>query len=185
VGVMSEQGGYISFNAGINAETREALINAVLGMMHSGKKEIHLMLSTGGGGIIPGFEIYNTLRALPIKLVTHNMGSVNSIGNVVFLAADERYASPASTFMFHGVTWGVSGEAITRAQAKELLGFIEADERRLSETIAERTKLSVEDTKHFFEAADTLGAERALEAGIVSAIRVLAIPAGSEIAVVP
>ena len=47
------------------------------------------------------------LAAMPFKLATHNVGRVNSIGNVVFLAGEERYAVPHSAFMFHGVGFDV------------------------------------------------------------------------------
>ncbi len=42
-------------------------------------------------------------EGVPYKLITHNVGNVDSIGNVIFLAAEERYACSTSTFMFHGV----------------------------------------------------------------------------------
>jgi ATP-dependent protease ClpP protease subunit len=34
---------------------------------------------------------------MPFRLVTHNMGKVDSIGNAVFLAGEQRYACPQST----------------------------------------------------------------------------------------
>ena len=55
-----------------------------------------------------GMNLYNVLRALPIKLTVHNVGNVDSIGNAVFLAGSPRYACPHSTFMFHGVGFDIS-----------------------------------------------------------------------------
>jgi ATP-dependent protease ClpP protease subunit len=181
---MNENVAYIIFSAEINGETKQRLINAVNDLMSNGRDEIRLMISTGGGGVVPGFEIYNTLRALPVKLVAYNMASVNSIGNVVFLAADERYACASSTFMFHGVSWDVPANAIAGPQAKEILGFIEADERRISETIADRTELTVEQAEKFFEEAATLGARQALEMGIVSAVEEPKVVAGCPLVVI-
>ena len=40
-----------------------------------------------------GVAIYTTLRALPLDLTTHNIGNVDSIGNIIFLAGARRYAS--------------------------------------------------------------------------------------------
>ena len=37
-----------------------------------------------------GMTLYNTLRAMPFELITHNVGNVDSIGNAVFLAGDLR-----------------------------------------------------------------------------------------------
>src|SRR5271167_876213 len=87
---------YVSFSADIDETSARALLNAVAGLVANGTKEIHLLIATGGGSIMHGFALYNTLRALPVKLVSHNVGNIDSIGNVVFLAADERYSSPHS-----------------------------------------------------------------------------------------
>jgi ATP-dependent protease ClpP protease subunit len=48
------------------------------------------MLSSPGGHVMLGMNLYNVLRALPIKLTTHNVGNVDSIGNAVFLAGNPR-----------------------------------------------------------------------------------------------
>ena len=45
-----------------------------------------------------GMNLYNFLRGLPIRLTTHNVGNVDSIGNAVFLAGEHRYACPHSPF---------------------------------------------------------------------------------------
>ena len=65
-----------------------------------------------------GLNLYNVLRALPTKLITHNVGNVDSIGNAIFLAGVERYACPHSTFMFHGV--GFDAPANSRFEEKNL-----------------------------------------------------------------
>jgi ATP-dependent Clp protease, protease subunit len=79
-------------------------------LSNEGHQEVHLLLTTPGGSVMHGLTIYNVLRALPITLVTHNAGSVNSIGNAVFLAGARRYACPHSTFMFHGVGFDANNQ---------------------------------------------------------------------------
>lgn len=37
--------------------------------------------------------VYNALRAFPVKLTTFNVGAVNSLGNVIFLPGERRYAA--------------------------------------------------------------------------------------------
>src|ERR1039458_3536605 len=106
-----------------------------------------------------GFTIYNTLRAIPVRLITHNVGNVDSVGNVVFLAGVERYACPHATFMFHGVAWGFQGDRVTGQQARELLANIDADERRISAAVAERTNLSATEVDAFFREAATKDAQ--------------------------
>jgi len=93
---------YISFSAEINAHTTESLIAVFANEINQGKRDFYLMLSTPGGSVMNGLNLYNVLRGLPITLTTHNVGNVDSIGNAVFLAGQTRYACPHSTFMFHG-----------------------------------------------------------------------------------
>jgi hypothetical protein len=94
---------YVTFSAEINPNTTESLLAAFANLVNQGVREVHLLLSTPGGSVMHGLNMYNVLRALPIRLTTHNVGSVNSMGNVVFLAGEIRLACPHSTFMFHGV----------------------------------------------------------------------------------
>jgi len=58
-----------------------------------------------------GVTLYNFIRSLPVKTIMHNIGIIDSIANVVFLAANERYANPSSSFLFHGVGFDVNQPA--------------------------------------------------------------------------
>ncbi len=99
---------YVSFSAEINPNTTETLIATISNMANKGVKTVHLLISTPGGSVMNGMNLYNILRGLPIHLITHNVGNIDSIGNAVFLAGAERYACPHSTFMFHGVGFDIT-----------------------------------------------------------------------------
>ena len=127
-----------------------------------------------------GVTLYNTLRALPIELTTHNVGSVNSIGNVVFLAGNPRYASANSTFMFHGVGFDV--KTPTRFEEKivrERLDAILADQKKIASIISGRTKLKQSDVKRLFRQAVTRDPDYALSNGVIDEIREARIPEGT------
>jgi ATP-dependent Clp protease protease subunit len=99
---------YISFLADINPITSAALVATVFEEVRKGATEVYLMLSTPGGTVDHGVAAYNILKALPVPLTTHNVGGVNSIGNVLFLAGRHRKAAPGTTFMFHGVGFDIT-----------------------------------------------------------------------------
>ena len=65
---------YVSFSAEIVPHTTESLIATVTNLTNQGVKQIYLMLSTPGGSVMHGMNIYNVLRALPVELITHNVG---------------------------------------------------------------------------------------------------------------
>ena len=80
---------YISFSAEISPQTTETLIAVLAEQVNRKVDEVYLMLSTPGGSVMHGLNLYNVLRALPLKLIIHNVGNVDSIGNAIFLAGVE------------------------------------------------------------------------------------------------
>jgi len=173
---------YVSFSAEIIAATTESLIATLVNCSNAGVAEVQLLLSTPGGSVMNGMNLYNVLRALPFKLVTHNVGNVDSIGNAVFLAGEERFASPHSTFMFHGV--GFDSEPGARLEEKllrERLEGVLADQKRIGSIIEERTTLDAEQIQALFGEAQTKDATYAVSTGIVHEIRDVEIPAGSPV----
>ena len=65
---------YVSFTAEINASTTENLLAGCANLANAGVKTVYLLLSTPGGQVLQGITLYNTLRAMPFKLITHNVG---------------------------------------------------------------------------------------------------------------
>src|SRR5437773_7862504 len=98
---------YLVFSLNITPQTVTKLLSECAAWANQGTKEIYLLLAPLGGNVPAGIAAYNALRALPVKLITHNIGNVDSIANILFLAGQERLAVPHSTFMFHGVRFDV------------------------------------------------------------------------------
>lgn len=173
---------YISFSAEIVPHTTESLIT-VLGQQANNKvDEVYLMLSTPGGNVREGLNLYNVLKAFPFKLITHNVGMVDSIGNAVFLAGDERYACPHSSFMFHGVGFTVRGEQrLEEKFLRERLDSIMQDQRSIGSIIGERTNLDEEQILDLFREARTKDTDFALSVGIIHEIREVQIPPGNPV----
>jgi ATP-dependent Clp protease, protease subunit len=172
---------YVSFSAEINANTTESLIAVMANCANQGTKEVYLMISTPGGNVMNGINLYNVLRAMPFKLTTHNVGNVDSIGNAIFLSGVERFACPHSTFMFHGVGMDVQNMRLEEKNAKETLDGIIANHKRIGSIIRDRTKLSETETDGLFREAQTKDATFAAGCGIIHDIRDVQIPAGSSV----
>lgn len=163
---------YISFSAEINANTTESLIATVANVVNQGKKEVYLLISTPGGSVMHGLNLYNVLRAFPIKLTMHNVGNVDSIGNAIFLAGEERFACPHSTFMFHGVGFDINGPfRLEEKLCKEKLEAIHVEHGRIGSIIEERTKLDKEAVAKLFLDAQTKDVTYAVGCGIIHEIK--------------
>jgi len=134
---------YVSFSAEINPNSSEQLLGLCSQLATQGAPAIYLMLSTPGGSVMCGMNIYNVLRGLGTHLITHNVGNVDSIGNIVFLAGEKRYTCPHATFMFHGVGFEVPGGVrLEEKMLLERLDSIRADHNRLAAILAERTGIT-------------------------------------------
>jgi ATP-dependent protease ClpP protease subunit len=119
---------------------------------------------------------------MPFHLVTHNVGNVDSIGNAIFLAGDQRFACPHSTFMFHGVGFGVQpGLTLEEKFLRERLDSVLADQLRIGAIIGERTNLTPEQVAPLFREAQTKDAAYAVGTGIVDEVRDVEIPDGGPV----
>jgi ATP-dependent Clp protease protease subunit len=173
---------FISFSAEVVPKTTEVLLATAANVFNQGHTEIHIMLSTPGGSVMHGINAYNVLRGLPVRLVTHNVGNVDSIGTVIYLAGEQRYACPQTTFMLHGVALNTPGAAqFYERNLKERLASVQADQARIAEIYRERAGISLEDSERFFLGESTIGAGDALRRGIVHELRDVQIPAGSPV----
>lgn len=173
---------YLTFTADINPPTVDVFIKACTELSGRGVKTLYILFSTMGGQVAQGIALYHVLRALPAKKVMHNVGAVNSIGNVVFLAGDERYASPDATFMFHGVGIDAQNVRLEERLLVEKLGQIRADQKKIGAIIKSRTRFPRErDIARLFLRAATKDAKFAKEVGIINDVREVQIPAGAPV----
>jgi ATP-dependent protease ClpP protease subunit len=174
---------YVSFSGEISPHTTESLLAVMANCVNQQVKTVYLMVSTPGGNVMNGMNLYNVLRGMPFELITHNVGNVDSIGNAIFLAGKKRYACPHSTFMFHGVGFDLKNHTgrLEEKNLKELLASILSDHKRIGNVISERTKLTDEVVATLFSEAQTKDATFAVGAGIVDEIKDVQIPAGSSV----
>ena len=70
----------------------------------------------------------------------HNIGSIDSIANVIFLAGQKRYAAPNSSFLFHGIVMNFNAGGVGKALLKENLSRLDGMETRMAETIRSHLK---------------------------------------------
>jgi ATP-dependent protease ClpP protease subunit len=173
---------YVTFSAEINVKTTESLLATVAGLVNKQIKTVHLGLSTPGGEVASGLNLYNVLRALPVHLITHNVGNVDSIGNAVFLAGQKRMACAHSTFMFHGVGVNITQQLrFEEKNLREMMGTILSDQNRIGSIIQERTNIDAATVESLFREAQTKDAAYAVSTGIVHEVCDFKIPPGGPV----
>lgn len=173
---------YVTFSAEINVNTSETLIATFTRLATQGMQEVHLLMSTPGGNVTNGLNVYNVLRGLPFRLITHNVGNVDSIGNAIFLAGTPRYACAGATFMFHGVAMNFAqATALGEKALIENLEGVRREQGRIGDIIKRRTKIDEPAVERLFLEAQTKDANFALGCGIIDEIREVKIPPGAPV----
>jgi ATP-dependent protease ClpP protease subunit len=172
---------YVSFSSDVNAHSTESLLAIMANLANIGVAQVHLLLSTPGGNVMHGMNLYNVLRALPFDLTTHNVGNVDSIGNTVFLAGRQRYACENTTFMFHGVGLNAIGQRLEEKSVRQTLASIVADQTRIGAVIQRHTSLTTRQIAGLFREQQTKDAAYAVRFGIVHEIRDVEIPQGTPV----
>ncbi len=186
-----EQGGlpplvYVIFFANFRPETARALLTTMGECANQGVEEVHLLLGTPGGGVDAGVSVYNALRGMPFRLVTHNTGNVASIGVAVYLAGEERLTCPNSSFLLHGITNEVpDGQSFGAKWFREQHDGLLASEKKINAILAERTSLTKKQLAEFSETEQTKDAGSAVEDGIAHRIEDIDIPEDAYVYTVP
>jgi ATP-dependent Clp protease, protease subunit len=135
-------------------------------------KTIYFLFSSLGGSVNSGVTFYNFLRALPVEIVMHNNGSIDSIANVIFLAGSKRYAARHSSFLFHGINWNFpQGASLTFNQLTESLSLFKREETKIASIVTERTKMTEPEIRELFRQGESKDLQFAVEKGIIHEIR--------------
>lgn len=145
---------------------------------------LYILINTPGGGVNLGIVIHNYLKSLPIEVTTHNVGQVDSIGNVIFVAGKNRFANSNSTFLFHGVASG-QWAGLSVPKAKEAISQLENDENRMTTILRENTNLLARDIRAFYREGKSITPEKALEKGIIQEVKEVEIDPRARVIVVP
>lgn len=170
---MNNKKVYLTYVDGIDLKRVKALIGAVNEVSSKFKPDtLCLLLSSPGGEVNPGITLYNFLKAIPPKIVTYNIGAIDSISTVVFLAGAERYAASNTSFLFHGVASRFSQNSqLTLHQMKERLSGLEEDQNKILRIICDSTDLREEELENLFVQGEAKNAKFAKERGIIHDIQ--------------
>lgn len=170
---------YINLAGTIDLPLARGLIAEIGKQYKHGATDIHLWISSLGGNVDVGFNLYHALKAFPaFTLTTHNVGQVSSIANIVFFAGSTRYACPNTAFGFHRTTsyFNATLDGVILRTHSEALLRTDTDSINI---IHQATGISLADAEGLLNNAQTLSAEEALVRGIITEVRPALIPPGN------
>ncbi len=172
----------IRFFAPVIDATVNALMSAVDQKMKQGIKDFIILISSPGGSVIHGLSAYNYLKGLPASITTHNFGTVDSIGIVIYCAGSKRLSVPQARFLFHGVSAQFRGEQnLEEKLLEERLKGLRIDMENIAKVIAVNTGKSAKDITDAMIERTTLNPDEAQSWGLVHEIKSELFEAGSEV----
>ncbi len=171
----------IKFFAPVIDVTINALMDAIDKKMKQGVTQFIILISSPGGSVHHGLSAYNYLKGLPVSITTHNFGSVDSIGVVVFCGGSKRVSVPQARFLLHGVSAGFQNERLEEKQLEERLKGLQNNVENIAKVIASNTSKSVQDVRDAILERTILNPEEAKAWGLVDEIRAELFKEGSEV----
>jgi len=168
----------VHFTAPITSASCGQLIDCCSRAVAQGAENIVVKIATMGGEASYGFSLYNFLVSLPVPVHTHNLGTVESMGNIIFLAGERRTACLYSKFLFHPFHWNLNG-SVDHARMSEYAMSLDYDLHLYADIVAERTQGAAAslDVMSYLQASPRiLSASDALACGMIQAIEELGMP---------
>ena len=179
---MANNTAYIKFFAGVDQASVNALMGAVEQKLTEGATQIVLLISSPGGSVFHGLSAYNFLKGIPAEVVTHNFGSVDSMGAVLFCAGHRRLSVPHARFLLHAVHASFPQRAsLEEQQLEERLKGLRIDIENIAGVIAANTGRSEKQVTEDILNRTTLNPEQAVEYGLVHEIKEELLPAGAQL----
>ncbi len=133
-------------------------------------QDINIYINSPGGSVTAGLAIYDTMRFVKPDIVTTALGMAASMGAFLLAAGTKgkRNALPNTRVLLHQPSiGGLAGQASdVQIHAEELI----RTKRRLNEILAENTGQSYEKIELDTDRDYILGAEEAIEYGVIDNI---------------
>jgi ATP-dependent protease ClpP protease subunit len=181
---MTDRVGYASHAVPVEEVSAQNLLRA-MGRFIGQIDVVHLSVNCAGGRQLVAVGLYHQLRAMPFRLVTHNIGVVGSAAWPLFLAGSTRVAVPGSTFFIHpsyvDIPTPTERTRLTALGLREHLAKVDACDASTIDLLLEHGKFADRDEvdRLVFRGEIRYGPEWAWEHGLIDRIAEL------ELAVTP
>ena len=140
-----------------------SVVNAVNSQPEATEFIVHI--HSIGGDVYEGLAIYDFLNSLDKKVTTVNEGLTASIATVVYLAGDERQATPNSQLFIHNAWTMTMGDADELAKQSE--GLRKYNEL-ISDIYVSKTNLTKEDSLALMKVETEFNSDQQIEKGFAT-----------------
>ena len=140
-------------------------LQKIINLVESGETE--LMLTTDGGNFFEGIAIRDYLKKTNQIKSIGCLGMVASAGTLIMQGVKDRWATPSSKFLIHGVQGGTYGNADDAQRLADDLRTLSNEEAQNYSLISGK---SIEDIKNIMDEERILYADEALSLNLINRI---------------
>jgi ATP-dependent protease ClpP protease subunit len=164
---MDEDSREIYLFGAINSETASQVIMALRQLDRASKKNITLVMSSGGGEESAGWTIYDALILARSKIIAQCYGECMSIAMLILQGCDTRLLSPNCRTMLHNGSVSYNGplEKVRGALKEE--NFLT---EQYYEKLADRSDLSSKEVQKLCDDETYMDAETTIKHGFADGV---------------
>ena len=134
--------------------------------------DMDIVISSGGGGIIPGFELFDFIQELRNKghtITTGSLGMAASMAGILLQSGDVRWLGHQSWLMIHRAAFGAFGKTY---EVEDEVEFVKRIEDRILEIFTTRSTLTKRKITTNWDRKDWwISSDEALKFGLIDEIR--------------
>ncbi len=172
----------IKFVAPINQQTVNNLMSTILAKLNEGVERFIILISSPGGDVASGLTGYNFLKGIPAEVITHNIGSADSIATVLFCAGHKRFCVPNARFLLHDIGFDITAPIrFNENLLDERIKGIRLDRENISRVIADNSEKSFADVEQDILQSKALSSQQAIEYGLAHEIKLELFEKGAEV----
>lgn len=141
---------------------------------HTERATFEIVFFSPGGGVIPGFALFDHLRWLSSqghRIITGCTGMAASMGGILVQAGDHRWMSAESWYMIHRAAFGASGKTF---EIEDEVEWVKRVEKRIVNIFSTRSdgRLTASKIKRNWDRKDWwIESDEALTLGLVDEVR--------------
>ncbi len=171
LGQVYPDGCFLGFNAAIDRKAAEQLVFMCGDAVRNRFNTVNLLLSSTGGTLDHAYYLCSCLDALPIKVVTYNVGNVMSAAILPFLCGDERYAIAGSTFYFHQTHYPPPTDHVSAAFVRSRAQAIAREDKRSADFVAQKVGAPSQEVQNWQRRELYMDTATALTRGIIHGVK--------------
>ncbi len=171
---------YLTFAGLIDQHATGRIFGALDAAVNNGVEMVHLLVQSLGGVVDDGIAVHNFITNLPLKVITYNEGTVQSIAVLLSLAGQLRKCSANASFLIHKSTFPFQN-AVNAEMMRARAEAVESGDQKIDAIL--RSHMKMPDAKWTMrDRMDLLiNADEAKEFGLIHEIAHFAPPLGCQI----